>query len=162
MRKSAGGSWWSHLKIQDNEKLSLAYQKLNHWINLSKFLPVHDLLDKIYHDGNLLSSYAKVANKFIRPKILANLEAFLLLALDTNAGRYPSLSRFIEELNLLSKGEEQESPDEGDIDGKLMTSRREEEGSIHSNLVRIMTIHSAKGLEAPFAILMNANQTETE
>ena len=73
----------------------------------------------------------------------------LLLALDLDGGRYPSLPRFIDELNALAKAEGDDAPDEGELaaDDFLAADGR----------VRIMTIHGAKGLEAPLVWLLDAN-----
>jgi ATP-dependent helicase/nuclease subunit A len=93
-------------------------------------------------------------------KVLANLEAFLKLALDTNGGRYPSLSRFIEELQTLTKGAETETPDEGEV---LEASDNEDpDMDLEQTAIKIMTIHAAKGLEAPFVFLMNTNYVPSE
>ncbi len=155
-------NWWAALQVVSNENLKNAFSKLNTWKDLAKFLPVHDLLDRIYHEGNFLKVYASASPSLMRSKVLANLEAFLLLALNTNAGRYPSLSRFIDELEILAKGDLQESPDEGEMqedasdqDEDLPNSSVED-----SRFVRVMTIHSAKGLEAPFVFLTNANTSK--
>ena len=80
---------------------------------------------------------------------LANLEALLLLSLDLDGGRYPSLPRFIDELKVLRRAEGDDAPDEGDLAaaGELAADGR----------VRIMTIHGAKGLEAPLVWLLDAN-----
>ena len=152
-------NWWTGLQLIENERLKNAFQILNAWKDLAKFLPVHDLLDRIYHEGHILQVYASTSHELIRAKVLANLEAFLLLALDTNAGRYPSLSRFIEELEILSKGDLQESPDEGEMQEDVSEQDEAKAGSSveDARFVRVMTIHSAKGLEAPFVFLTNAN-----
>jgi len=152
-------NWWSGIQSIENDRLKNAFNILNAWKDLAKFLPVHDLLDRIYHEGNILKVYASVSHSLIRAKVLANLEAFLLLALDTNAGRYPSLSRFIDELEILSKGDLQESPDEGEMQEDVADQDEgQSDSSVEdSRFVRVMTIHSAKGLEAPFVFLTNTN-----
>jgi ATP-dependent helicase/nuclease subunit A len=64
------------------------------------------------------------------------------LALELDSGRYPSLPRFIDELEELTVAKDAESPDEGITD--------------FGDTVRIMTIHGAKGLEAPVVVLSDA------
>jgi len=152
-------NWWAALQVVSNANLKKACVNLNAWRDLAKFLPVHDLLDRIYHEGNILQVYASASSALIRAKVLANLEAFLLLALNTNAGRYPSLSRFIDELEILSKGDLQDSPDEGEMQEEASDQNEDmPDSSVEdSRFVRVMTIHSAKGLEAPFVFLTNAN-----
>jgi ATP-dependent helicase/nuclease subunit A len=154
-------NWWIALHEVKNQNLRIAFSNLNAWRDLAKFLPVHDLLDRIYHEGNILKVYASASPSLLRTKVLANLEAFLLLALNTNAGRYPSLSRFIDELEIISKGDLQESPDEGEMQEDVTDQDLDlPDSSVEdSRFVRVMTIHSAKGLEAPFVFLTNANAT---
>ena len=73
----------------------------------------------------------------------ANLDAFIELALTIDAGRYPSLPRFIDELAGLKQHATDEAPDEGLADG--------------GDAVRVMTIHGAKGLEAEIVALADAH-----
>ncbi len=149
--------WWEQLSHANSyPKLLLAYETLKRWRVKASYLPVHDLLDYIFEDGNLFEVYSRDCPPQMQANVIANLEAFLKLALDINGGRYPSLSRFIEELNVLSKGSELETPDEGEVEA------HQDEETTHVDeekltSVRIMTIHSAKGLEAPFVFLMHAN-----
>jgi len=72
-----------------------------------------------------------------------------MLALDLDGGRYPSLPRFIDELKVLRRAEADDAPDEGELaaDERVAIDGR----------VRIMTIHGAKGLEAPLVWLLDAN-----
>jgi ATP-dependent helicase/nuclease subunit A len=96
------------------------------------------------------------------------LDAFLELALNQDGGRYPSLSRFIDEVNAMRRGDDDETPDEGDVEAEAefddglteldAESEMSEEES-HQR-VRLMTIHGAKGLEAPFVIMLDTNNTE--
>ena len=154
-------SWWNHLELIPQDNIQKAHRLLNRWRTLANHLPVHDLLDCIYEEGDVYASYSKVCPPLMHTKVLANLEAFLKLALDTNGGRYPSLSRFIEELQILTKGAETENPDEGEV---LETSDDEEDDDPEADqtAIKIMTIHAAKGLEAPFVFLMNTNYVPSE
>lgn len=153
-------SWWNHLEQMPQDNIQKAYRLLNRWRTLANHLPVHDLLDCIYEEGDVYASYSKVCPPLMHTKVLANLEAFLKLALDTNGGRYPSLSRFIEELQTLTKGSETETPDEGEV---LEASDDEDpDMDLEQTAIKIMTIHAAKGLEAPFVFLMNTNYVPSE
>jgi ATP-dependent helicase/nuclease subunit A len=154
-------SWWNHLELIPQDNIQKAHRLLNRWRTLANHLPVHDLLDCIYEEGDVYASYSKVCPPLMHTKVLANLEAFLKLALDTNGGRYPSLSRFIEELQILTKGAETETPDEGEV---LEASDDEEDDDPEADqtAIKIMTIHAAKGLEAPFVFLMNTNYVPAE
>ena len=148
--------WWeTMLHANHLPRLQHAYQKLMLWREKSKHLPAHDLLDFIFADGNVFERYSQHAPTLLQAKVIANLEAFLKIALDTNGGRYPSLSRLIDELSILSQGSELETPSEGEL--HLDMDLEDDLESGQQNAVRIMTIHAAKGLEAPFVFLLQAN-----
>ncbi len=139
-------SWWRCLQslMEPSPGLLRARSLLEQWMLLADKLPVHDLLDRIYFEGDARENYANAAPESMRAAVLANLQAFLEIALDVDAGRYPSLPRFLRELADLRKADENDSPDEG---------RVAEAG----NAVRIYTVHEAKGLEAPIVWMLDAN-----
>ena len=159
-------SWWDALQSSSVAEVQKAARYLERWRGLGEVLPVHDLLDLIYQESNLRVSYAVASQNLARAQVLANLDAFLELALNQDGGRYPSLSRFIEEINAMRRGDDDETPDEGDVEGEAeddigevdLDSEMSEEDQ-HKR-VRLMTIHGAKGLEAPFVIMLDANHTE--
>ena len=115
---------------------------LSRWIKYADTLPAHDLLDMIYGDSDLINRYAGQALPDLAERVRSNLLAFLEYSLDFSAGRYPSLGRFLENIRLLC-AEARSGPEEG-----LQ--------SLSLNAVRIMTIHGAKGLEAPVVFLADA------
>jgi ATP-dependent helicase/nuclease subunit A len=141
-----GASWWERLQ-QTMEPASAALmrarQLLRRWLELAGVLPVHDLLDRIYFEGDVRRRYAEVAPAALHAQVQANLDAFIELALAIDAGRYPSLPRFIEELEGLKRHATEEAPDEGAPDT--------------GDAVRVMTIHGAKGLEAEIVVLADAH-----
>ena len=144
-------TWWLRLQAAAERNPSDAVQRaatlLGQWSEQAPYLPVHDLLDRIVHQGDLTARYAQAAPALTRPQIVGNIEAFIELALNLDVGRYPSLPRFIEVLRRLQQDAEQDAPDEADIDVSL-------------NAVRVLTIHSAKGLEASIVALLDANHTD--
>ncbi|MGB9128952.1 MAG: UvrD-helicase domain-containing protein, partial [Thiobacillus sp.] len=71
---------------------------LNRWRAHCGTLPVHDLLDRIYFEGDLEARYAAAVPEAMRPQVAANLRAFMQLALTQDAGRYPTLAGFVREL----------------------------------------------------------------
>ena len=159
-------SWWDALQANQNPQTQKAARYLEHWRGLGEVLPVHDLLDLIYHESNLRVSYAVASQNLARAQVLANLDAFLELALNQDGGRYPSLSRFIDEINAMRRGDDDETPDEGDVEaeanediGEVDEQSEMSEEDRHQR-VRLMTIHGAKGLESPFVIMLDANNTE--
>ncbi len=123
--------------------LARAWHLLNGWRAQLGALPVHDLLDRIYFEGDLEARYAAAAPPAMRPQIAANLRAFMQLALTQDAGRYPTLAGFIRELASLIDDTDA-APGEGlAADGE--------------NAVRLLTIHGSKGLEAPIVWLLGGS-----
>ena len=144
-RVQAGGSACaSWMERSLSPSLQQARSRLQSWQALADRLPVHDLLDRIYFEGEVLARYRSAVPEAMTGAVQANLHAFIELALNMDSGRYPSLARFINEVAALRRAPGQESPDEGLIgDG--------------GNAVRILTVHGAKGLEAPIVWLLDAN-----
>ena len=145
--------WWLRLQASAaaglaSPALARAARLLAEWRAAAARLPVHDLLDRIYHQGELTTRYRAAVPAALWPGVAANLEAFMALALRLDAGRYPSLPRFLDELARLGEAGDEEAPDEGAI-------LAEEAG----DRVRLLTIHGAKGLEAPVVWLIDANNT---
>jgi len=143
-----GLSWWQRLRQLEDAALSPALRQaralLQSWQEMADRLPVHDLLYRIYFQGEVQARYRSAVPQAMAEAVQANLRAFIELALNMDSGRYPSLARFINEVAALRRAPEQESPDEGLIgDG--------------GNAVRILTVHGAKGLEAPIVWLLDAN-----
>ena len=138
-------SWWQRLQhlAEPSPALRRAAGLLQRWLALADKLPVHDLLDRIYFEGDVLARYSAVLPPEMRAKVRANLHAFMEIALAVDAGRYPSLPRFLQELR-----EMRDSSDEAPDEGKLGTA---------GDAVRIYTVHEAKGLEAPIVWLLDAN-----
>ena len=124
-----------------------AYRLLQSWMQAAHDLPVHDLLDRILHQGDVLARYAQTLRSAERQQLIGNLTAFTELALNLDGGRYPSLPKFIASLSDYDKGSENESPDESNVASGL-------------DAVQILTIHSAKGLEAKVVVMLDCNHSE--
>ncbi len=141
------GSWWERLSRMTqagacSATLARAHELLVRWRTRADRTPVHDLLDRIYFEGGVLRRYAQAVPAAMRGAVDANLHAFMQHALDTDAGRYPSLPRFIHELADLRSAPVEEAPDEGIIGDA-------------GDALRIYTVHGAKGLEAPIVWLLD-------
>jgi ATP-dependent helicase/nuclease subunit A len=113
---------------------------LERWRALAGQVPVHDLLDRIFHEGEVLHRYEAAFPPALLPRVRASLTRFIELALEIDHGRYPSLPRFLDQLQRLRESD-QDQPDEGTPDDS------------GGDRVRLMTIHAAKGLEAPVVFL---------
>ncbi len=159
-------SWWDALQASSDSALLKAGRYLEHWRVLGEHLPVHDLLDQIYAEHDVRMRYAIASDDLLRPQALANIDAFLELALNHDGGRYPSLGRFIAEIKAMRQGDDDETPDEGEMDLDSETADSIELGDDNllsdadrNKRVRMMTVHGAKGLEAPFVVLLDTNHT---
>jgi ATP-dependent helicase/nuclease subunit A len=146
-------TWWKRLlahveEQQANSNLALEYaaQFLQVILPLSHTLTVHDLLDTIMHKGNMLARYAQYSNAAERSQVIANLQSFIELSLNMDAGRFPSLPKFIAALNAYQQHAQDDAPDESSV----------VQGS---DAVSILTIHSAKGLEADIVVMLDSNHS---
>lgn len=144
------GPWWQRLadwaaEAEAPERVTRATGLLREWRGLAGSLPVHDLLDRIFHQGDLLQRYAAAVPTRLRDSVQANLQGFLALSLEHEGGRYPSLPRFLDELRQLRQQAGGDGPDEPT--------------PASGDRVRMLTIHGAKGLEAPIVFLIKADQT---
>jgi ATP-dependent helicase/nuclease subunit A len=149
---SEGVTWWqrlSHLVAVRHASPSLrrAHALLRGWLSAIDRLPVHDLLDRIYFEGDVTRRYEAAAPLSMRIAVAANLRAFMEVALAIDAGRYPSLQGFLHELANLRRAAAEEAPDEGIL-------------AEDTDAVRVLTVHGAKGLEAPIVWVLDANSVE--
>lgn len=157
LARSEGDSrrhWWARLQEcaaanvgGASPALRRAAHLLNEWQHASARLPVHELLDLIVYQGELVQRYAQAAHPALRSQVIGNIEAFIELGLQFDAGNYPSLPRFLDSLRPMEQGAESDAPAEAAVDSAL-------------DAVRILTIHGAKGLEAPIVALVDANHSE--
>ena len=141
-------NWFNCLQSMSTEGspvLSRAQSLLSSWHKLSDKLPVHDLLDHIYCTGDVMSRFKKGFPAHLHGRVIANLRRFIELALEIDSGRYPSLAQFRARLLSLNK-QGKEGPNSAS------------DTSV-SQQVNIMTIHSAKGLEAPIVFLADTAST---
>ena len=142
--------WLDRLTVYAEQKPKLehitrANNLLTNWKSAAGKLPVHDLLDKIFSDSNLINRYVAAYPPQLKHSVESNLNRFIELALEIDSGRYPSISRFLQRLDTL-RANQQDAPDEMPA-GK------------NQDRVRLLTIHAAKGLEAPVIFLADATNT---
>jgi ATP-dependent helicase/nuclease subunit A len=155
-------TWWQrvqHLaaRMHPEETLAIAARHLSQWLIWLEKLPVHDLLDRIFDDRDVLDRYAAAVPAAMRARVTANLQAFIALALEVDSGRYPSLTRFLHELQRYRELPDQEAPDEGDVESDVTEDVNDDTEPQAANAVRLMTIHAAKGLESPIVWVIDAN-----
>ncbi len=142
-----GGPWMDRLlalgpNCTAGSPLARAARWLPHWHSLASQLPAHDLLDRIFSEGDVPARFEAAFPTVLRTRVRANLTRFIELALEVDSGRYPSLSHFLHRLEDIRISDD-DAPDEA--------PRHAPEGS-----VRILTIHASKGLEAPMVFLADS------
>lgn len=145
-------SWHEKLKTYAHTSKNIlakqAYEQLRGWRSIANTLPVHDLLDRIYFETNLLSRYTNSLPsdnaEGMTSQVLDNLTALLQLSLDTDAGRYSSIQSFLDSLQ------------------NKQISNTSINTKTTDNSVKIMTIHSAKGLEAPVVFLVDTGPKKAQ
>ncbi len=123
--------------------LTRAAHLLPHWHRLADTMPVHDLLDRIYAEGNIIQRYASSVPAAQQQRVSANLQRFHEMSLELDSGRYPSLSHFLHYLRSIRQHRD---------------GRPDEPAVTHTeSRVNVMTIHASKGLEAPVVILADCD-----
>ncbi len=125
--------------------LAQVVAQLRDWIGLAAQRPVHDVLDAVLARADAFAAYPAAVDAARRQTVLANLCAMLGLALDVDAGRYPSLARFLGKLRDYDALEDRDGPGEGRPES--------------IDAIRLMTIHGSKGLEANLVVLADAHHT---
>lgn len=150
LARSGTGPWARRLaayapQLMETHPLHRAQYWLHTWGKAAEHLPTHDLLDRIYHDVRLVERYQAAFPPHLHARLRANLTRFIELALELDSGRYPSLPNFLQRLRDARRGRD-DAPDEG------------ESGAAHE-CVRLLTIHAAKGLEAPVVFIADAANT---
>lgn len=131
-------AWYELLREGEDlpQPLPTIAQTLRRWQRWVRQLPPHDALQAIYDDGDVLARFARCAPAPLRASVLANLQALLGAALQVAGGRYPTPYAFVRALKA------------GGIRGPAVAAE---------GVVRLLTVHGAKGLEAPLVILLDTD-----
>jgi ATP-dependent helicase/nuclease subunit A len=149
LRSDSGSHWYARLEQLAAEGAAPyrdIYGLLQGWRQLAGVLPVHDLLDRVFHEGEVVQRYEATFPAILVPRVRASFTRFIELALELDNGRYPSLPRFLDLLQRLRETD-QDQPDESAPDDS------------QGDRVRLLTVHAAKGLEAPVVFLADAAVT---
>ena len=131
-------SWWQVLTTAADLPPALApvgaiLQGWKQWIDT---LPPHDALSSIYHQGDVLARFAAAASGNARERVLTNLRALLNAALALDGGRYTTAYGLVRALRA----------------GGIAAPVRAD-----ASAVRLLTVHGAKGLEAPLVLLLDTD-----
>jgi ATP-dependent helicase/nuclease subunit A len=154
LARAPGATWWDRLQELcrvpapgASPALRRAAGLLASWLPQVGVLPVHDLLDTVIFSGQVRERYAAAAPHSACAQALANIDALLELALSLDSGRFPTPVRFLAELRELEDAEDSDA-DEGLSAGE--------------DAVRLLTIHAAKGLEAPIVVLPDTHAADPQ
>lgn len=146
-RSGVAGTWWRALEQRAAAEPSGAWhghhQRLAGWRSAARVLPVHDLLDRIYHEADLPAAYCRELPAGLATTVAADLAALLNLALDIDGGRQPGVAAFLSRLHDLRTRETDAAPA---VARPLQSP----------DAVQLLTVHSAKGLEWPLVWLADA------
>ncbi|MGH6791790.1 MAG: double-strand break repair helicase AddA, partial [Methyloceanibacter sp.] len=134
------GSLWSALKAKAKEdaRSAEAERRMTAWLDLTDFLPPYEFFSEVLGaEGQLMRKRLLTR---LGPEAAEAIDEFLDLALGYDREDAPSLQGFIDRLRA----------DEVEIKRDMDQDRDE---------VRIMTVHGAKGLEAPIVFLPDTCMT---
>ena len=109
---------------------------LAEWKALVDRLPPHDALEEIYKRAGLVAKFAAAAPVPLRASVVANLKALPGAALDVDGGRYATPYGFVRALKA------------GHIEAPPLAV---------VGAVRLLTVHGAKGLEAPVVLMLDTD-----
>jgi ATP-dependent helicase/nuclease subunit A len=110
--------------------------RLMAWKSWLEVRPPHDALHAIYQDGDVLARYAAAAPAERCTAVLANLRALLTAVLSIDGGRYTTVYALVRALRA------------GGIAAPVQAE---------ADAVRLLTVHGAKGLEAPLVLLLDTD-----
>jgi ATP-dependent helicase/nuclease subunit A len=109
---------------------------LSRWKDWVDTLPPHDALEAIYHDGDVLARFGAAAPAALRDGVLASLRALLGAALQVDGARYATPYALVRALKA------------GGVPAPSQTA---------PGAVRLLTVHGAKGLEAPVVLVLDTD-----
>ncbi len=139
--EGASYSWWAVLQQPSTLPPSLqgvGARLLRYRVWLDSF-PPHDALDAIFHDADVLASFAAAAPRVQRASVLANLQGLLSVSLQIDGARYATPYAFVRALKA------------GGVQAPATVNR---------SAVQLLTVHGAKGLEAEVVILLDTDTPE--
>ncbi len=149
LAQTADGCWFARLGRQHGDAgLQRAHALLSDWIEAARTrLPAHDLLDRVYREGDVIHRYRCAAPDEEQDLVEKNLVSLLDHSLEFESGRYPDVAHFARSLKrriARARG------------GRAALTTSIEPDDL--DRVRILTIHQAKGLEAPVIVLADCGK----
>ena len=128
-------------KNQPARDWSAVAQQLAVWQGWLASVPPHDALHAIYHDGDVIARFAAASPSAARSRVIANLRALLAAALDFDGGRYATPYALVR---------------------ALKAGRVKAPVTAHPEAVQLLTVHGAKGLEAPLVLLLDTDSASAK
>lgn len=116
-------------------------QVLQRWRGWVQTLPPHDTLSAIFHDADVLARYASAVPAARREAVLARLRGLLSATLAMDGGRYQTPYAWVRHLRAQA----------------VRAPAVEPAAGVGQGAVSLLTVHGAKGLEAPVVILLDSD-----
>lgn len=133
-------SWWEALLHAPDDGFSPALQRarrlLGTWRGMVDTLPPHDVLDRVFAEGEVMERMAAAVPAAMRSAAQCALQALMAQALMLDGARYATLYNFVRALKQRAL--------------KLMPPAQ-------ADAVQLLTVHGAKGLEAEVVFVMDAD-----
>lgn len=117
------------------------YAQLSEWLRMARTLPLFETLSKVVADTSASEKYLNASSPRQRVMMAEHWDWLKAWALGLNKGRFPVLQQAFDEAVKLQTYANSDSDGAAD----------------NPNVLRIMTVHSAKGLEANHVWLFDAN-----
>ncbi|HEX4856375.1 MAG TPA: UvrD-helicase domain-containing protein, partial [Limnobacter sp.] len=119
------------------------HAQLVQWLTMARALPLFETLSRVVSDTGASEKYLNASSPRQRVMMAEHWDWLKAWALGLNKGRYPGLKQAYEEAVKL----------------QTYASSDSEGAAIDSDTLRILTVHSAKGLEANHVWLFDANSS---
>ena len=110
--------------------------QLVHWQSLLHTLPPHDALSRLFEEGDVVAKFVAAAPPTLRDAVQANLQALLSASLQVDGARFLTPYALVRALKA----------------GGIQAPQRP-----LSQAVQLLTVHGAKGLEAPCVLLLDTD-----
>ncbi|MEW6204766.1 MAG: UvrD-helicase domain-containing protein [Pseudomonadota bacterium] len=137
---------WRTLEVlakQDETPWANLHAQLSEWLRMARALPLFETLSKVVIDTKASEKYLNSASPRQRVMMAEHWDWLKAWALGLNKGRFPSLQQAMDEAVKL----------------QTYASSDSEGAANNPDVLRIMTVHSAKGLEADHVWLFDANSS---